>query len=234
MAASVLSKVSAQVAIYFEKAFEANQVSPVLRGFDNRKFANVLGYHARYFAAMSYWQLGSSFFKQAGDQGKGMNKAVAYLTVCVEKYTDAKPFAEACGGVYLSNFNTKYEEAKTMLAKAIDDNKKIYYEPNIPTAELPKPDPQNFVSLQSMSEEINARPQLDDKLRHVVPPAVRALQDELKNVLQAIVQTEFSKVAEKEEQMIGFLKQFGLPQVLHSMTSNNDVPDTVWVKIEDF
>ena len=51
----VLSKVSAQVAIYFEKAFEANQINPNLRSFDNRKFANVLGYHSKYFKAMAYW-----------------------------------------------------------------------------------------------------------------------------------------------------------------------------------
>ncbi len=93
-----------------------------------------------------------------------------------------------------------------MLAKAIDDNKKIYYEPSIPTNELPKPDPQNFVNLTPMNDEINQRPEVDEKLRHIVPPAVRALQDELKNMLQGIVQQEFSKVSEKDEQMTGFLK----------------------------
>ena len=67
-----------------------------------------------------------------------------------------------------------------------------------------------------------------------MPPAVRALQDELKNILQGIVQQEFSKVSEKDEQMTGFLKQFGLPQVLHSCSASNDVPDSVWTKIEEF
>jgi len=234
MAPAVLSKVAAQVAIYFEKAFEQNQVSPVLRSFDNRRFSNVLGYHARYFSATAYWQLGSTQFREAGTQGKGMNKAVALLTLCVEKYTDAKPYAEACGGAYLSNFNTKFQEAQTMLAKAIDDNKKIYYEKSIPTSELPKLDPQNFVNLLAMSDEVNQRPEIDEKLRHIVPPAVRAMQDELKQMLQAIIQGEFSKVAEKEEQMTAFLKQFGLPQVLHSFTASNDVPDAVWSKIEEF
>ena len=46
MNAGVLSKIAAQVSIYFGKAFEANQVNPNLRSFDNRKFANVLGYHS--------------------------------------------------------------------------------------------------------------------------------------------------------------------------------------------
>ena len=34
--------------------------------------------------------------------------------------------------------------------------------------------------------------------------------------------------------MNGFLKQFGLPESLHSLTSNTDVPDQVWSKIEEF
>lgn len=50
-----------------------------------------------------------------------------------------------------------------------------------------------------MNDEINQRPEIDDKLRHIIPPAVRALQDELKNMLQGIVQQEFSKVSEKDE-----------------------------------
>jgi len=234
MNASVLSKIAAQVAIYFQKAFDNNQVNAALRSFDNRKFANVLGYHSKYFLAQSYWHLGSAQYKTAEDEGRGMNKAVAYLTVCVQKFTEAKPFAEQCGGPYKSNFDAKFTEAQRMLAKATDDNKKIYYEPRVPIEELPAVDPQNFASMASMEAEINERAALDDKLRHVVPPAVRALQDELKNTLQQIIQTEFSKVAEKDEQMLGFLKQFGLPQVLHSITSSTDVPDDIWLKIEEF
>jgi len=41
-----------------------------------------------------------------------MNLAVAYLTLCNEKFTDAKPFAEACGGAYLQNFSAKFQEAQ--------------------------------------------------------------------------------------------------------------------------
>ena len=76
-----------------------------------------------------------------------MNLAIAYLTVSVEKFNEAKPFADALGGAYQSNFNGKQATAQETLAKAIDENKKIYYERNIPTAELQKPDPQNFVNL---------------------------------------------------------------------------------------
>ena len=116
-----------------------------------------------------------------------MALAIANLTVCVEKFNESKPYCDALGGAYQSNFQTKFAEAQQLLAKAIDENKKIYYEHNIPTSELAKPDPQNFVNLLQMNDEINVPPELDEKLRHIVPPAVRVLQDELKNVLQQII-----------------------------------------------
>ena len=31
-----------------------------------------------------------------------------------------------------------------------------------------------------------------------------------------------------------FLKQYGLPESLHTLTSNSDVPDAIWAKIEEF
>ena len=34
--------------------------------------------------------------------------------------------------------------------------------------------------------------------------------------------------------MTGFLKQFGLPGALHTLTAGTDIPDDVWSKIEEF
>jgi hypothetical protein len=34
--------------------------------------------------------------------------------------------------------------------------------------------------------------------------------------------------------MSGFLRQFNLPECLHSLTASSDVPDAVWIKIEEF
>ena len=55
---------------------------------------------------------------------------------------------------------------------------------------------------------------LDGKLRHLIPPAVRALQDELKQVLQGVIQEEFTKIQKCDEELGKFLGQFGLPQAL--------------------
>jgi len=55
MKPEMLSKICAQISVYFQKAYEANQVNPGLRAFENGNFANVLGYHAKYYLAMSYF-----------------------------------------------------------------------------------------------------------------------------------------------------------------------------------
>ena len=55
MKPEMLSKICAQISVYFQKAYEANQVNPGLRAFENGNFANVLGYHSKYYLAMSYF-----------------------------------------------------------------------------------------------------------------------------------------------------------------------------------
>jgi len=63
--AEKLAEVAAQVSVYFQKAFESNQVNIGLRQYDNGKFANILGYHARYFMALAYWQLAQGKYNAA-------------------------------------------------------------------------------------------------------------------------------------------------------------------------
>ena len=60
------------------------------------------------------------------------------------------------------------------------------------------------------------------------------MQEELKIMLQGVIQFEFSKVENYRFEMTEFLKNFGLPQSLHSLTADSDIPDAIWVKIEEF
>jgi len=66
--------------------------------------------------------------------------------------------------------------------KAIKDNKSVYYEKVVDANEINAPDLQNFVKL-NMVKDLNEACDLDERLRHLVPPQVRALIDELKNIL---------------------------------------------------
>jgi hypothetical protein len=176
------------VSIYFQKAFESNQINQNLRSFDTGKFANVLGYHAKYFFAMAYFQLAEAEYKEADKKAKGIGRAATYLKITVAKFDEAKPFVNALGGSYKANFDKKYIEVVALKDKCVSDNQTVYYEGEPEAASIPKPDAQNFVNMISVADEMNATPDLDSRLRHLIPPEVRKMQDEIRNVLQAIVQ----------------------------------------------
>lgn len=100
--------------------------------------------------------------------------------------------------------------------------------------QLKKPESQSFVKFDmSIIEELNRVSPLDEKMRHIVPPQVAALQEQLKNDLQGSLNHHFELVNQQENATRGFLSQNGLPQALHSICST-DIPDQMWVKIEDF
>lgn len=65
----------------------------------------------------------------------------------------------------------------------IQENKSIYYDAELPASECPKPDPNNFVKMVPIAALINELPAIDNQFRHLVPPAVRQMQDELKTIL---------------------------------------------------
>lgn len=194
-----LAKICAQTAIYFQKAFEANQVNPNLRAYYNGMFSNVLGYHAKYYAAMAYNLLADSQIAFVLDKAKECGKAVGMIRLAVAKFDEAKPFVNTLGGAYKANFDKTYAETVAKLNEFIQKNKTVYYESEPSIDELPKPDPQNFVKTISMAEVINAQPALDDQLRHLVPPAVRQMGEELKGMLQNIIQDQFSKIQTANE-----------------------------------
>ncbi len=50
---------------------------------------------------------------------------------------------------------------------------------------------QNFVKLDAVLEDLNGKIPFEDKLRHIVPPAVRVMQEELKNSLQDILNAQY-------------------------------------------
>jgi hypothetical protein len=140
MKPNVLAKIAAQVSVYFQKAFEANQSNQHLRAFDTGKFANILGYHAKYFQAQAYEKLAEGEYKLADEKAKGMGRAVTLLKMTTAQYDQAKPFVNLVGGAYKANFEKKFAEHLELKNKATEENKTVYYESEADPADVPKPD----------------------------------------------------------------------------------------------
>jgi hypothetical protein len=162
-----------------------------------------------------------------------MGRAVTMCKITAAKYEEAKPFVNLVGGSYKANFDKKYAELTALRNKAIEENKTVYYESEADVHDVPKPDAQNFVNLTSVQEQLMGN-EMDGKLRHLVPPQVRVMQDELRNCLQAIIQEQFSNIQKSNDQLQGFLKSCNLPMALQSLGAGQSVPDDVWAKIEEF
>lgn len=233
MAPTMVSKIAMQVAEYFKKAYEFSQVNNGLRTFDNQRFANVLKYHSLYFEAMAYYTLLDMGYKEANNKAKGMGRVAGLGKVTLSKFEACKQIVTSLGGAYAQNYNAKLKIAIELTEKAIKDNKSVYYEKVADAAEINAPDLQNFVKL-NMVKDLNEKVDLDERLRHLVPPQVRTLIDELKNILQNVITEEFNKIQKGEEQQVQFLRQFNLPDALFSITAGSEVPASVWAKIEEF
>ena len=191
MKANVLSKTAMQVSEYFKKAYELSQVNPGVKAYDNSKFTNILQYHTYYFEAMAYNVTAIEEYKKASDSGKGMGLAVAYFKKVKALMDNAKSVCQMIPSNYLENFNAKIKDIKNILEKAEKDNKTIYFE-SVPGG-VPRPDMQNFVKLEPVFEDLNSKLNLEDKLRHIVPPPVRGMQEELKNILQEIINQQYEQ-----------------------------------------
>ena len=76
-----------------------------------------------------------------------MGIATAYLRVASTKLNDANAFVAQAGAMYSTNLNNKSKEINTLLGKAHEDNKTVYYEKEPGARELPPLDPKNFVKL---------------------------------------------------------------------------------------
>ena len=59
--------------------------------------------------------------------------------------------------------------------KAINENKTIYFEKEMPIEQVPAPAAQNFVKMEAVMDNLQGKLAIEDKLRHIVPPQVRAM-----------------------------------------------------------
>lgn len=235
MKAPVLAKIAMQVADYFAKAYDLSQTNQGLKAYDSSRFSNIMHYHSLYFAAMAYSVLSVEEYKTATDKSAGMGRVVALLKKTVAELDRAKPVVATIPSNYQDNFNAKYADVCKLRDKALNDNKTIYFERETPQEQLPKPDLQNFVKLEPLLGDIlQGKLGIEEKLRHIVPPQVQAMQLEMKKKLQEVIDAQFAQEQRADAEQKRLLAQYGLPQALHAATSTTEIPPQLWEKIEDF
>ncbi len=78
--------------------------------------------------------------------------------------------------------------------------------------------------MEAVLENLNTKLAIEDKLRHIVPPEVRAMQSDLKNQIQDIINQNYEKETKNDQEIRQFLQGYGLPQALHAITATTEIP----------
>ena len=234
MKPAILSKIAMQVSDYFKKAYDLSQTNQALKAFDSGKFANIMHYHSLYFGAMAFLVLAEEEYKVANEKSNGMGKAVTLFKRTTIEFDKAKPVVATVPSNYQDNFNARYAAMCKSRDKAINENKTIYFERETEPEKLGPLDMQNFVKLEPTLDSLSGKLGIEDKLRHIVPPQVRAMQVEVKQKLQEVINQNFEAELKGEVDNNTFLNLYGHPQSIHAATSTTEIPPTLWEKIEDF
>lgn len=128
MAKKMQSSICAQIGTYFQQAYEDNQINPHLRAFENQHFANVLGYHSKYYNALAWSLLLDGQVEFVDKNSKECGKAVTIAKVALKKFDECVPFVNTLGGQYKQNFDKQLAETQSVAKRMMDENKKIYFD----------------------------------------------------------------------------------------------------------
>ena len=88
-----LPNMQAQVAAYYERAFEASQASQTLRTLQDSRFANTIGFLAKQQMGEAYELLAAKYQEVVDQQHKGHGDLITVLKIVLGKYREAQEFA---------------------------------------------------------------------------------------------------------------------------------------------
>lgn len=85
---------------------------------------------------------------------------------------------------YRDSYAKKAKQAEDLANMATEKAKNVFFEAIPPSNEIPIPDSKTFVKFdESIKPDFNQVPDINETLRHVVPPEVRKMQGEVRTQL---------------------------------------------------
>jgi hypothetical protein len=103
---------------------------------------------------MAYFVVAQEEFKTVNETAQGMGKVVGLFKCTAAIFDKAKQVVLTVPSNYQDNFNNKYAEICKLRDKAIQENKTIYFDREVPMDQIPKPDCQNFVKMEPVLDNI--------------------------------------------------------------------------------
>lgn len=170
-----------------------------IKRFNNGQFAGILEYHSKYFEASAWLVLGINRFTVAKDKGSNMGEAAGTIQHAYNLFNSMGPIINTIPNDYSDNYKKKLANAQQMMQKSQELAKTVFFEKIPEFKSIQIPDSKNFVKFDdSCKADLEQVPIMNETLRHIIPPEVRAMQSELKTHIQNTLDQNF-KTHEKSD-----------------------------------
>lgn len=178
-----------------------SQTNRAIKAFDKGRFAGILDYHDKYFEGSAWLVLGISRFQVAKEKGEAMGIAAGTATHAHELFQGMQGALTNIPADYAPNFNNKLKQSGDMAKMATDKAKNVFFEKVPDFNQITVPDMKNFVKFDATAkEELDKVPMMNETLRHVIPPEVRKMVEEIKQYLQNQIDQQYKFIETKTQE----------------------------------
>jgi programmed cell death 6-interacting protein len=227
-----IAKIAKAIAKLYGQAQSIASCAP-LTGNLSREYVDALVFHElSYRAACLYWQ---SFVDDelAKTTGQHYGRKVGRLRHAKGLLERALSIRGLRGEI-LERGRSLAASVAQALTEAERINLSVYIDRVPQIHEIPEPDDINMVVAKFPPPIDLASPIEGSRcLDRLVPPAVVALSNQYKEVLQALVNGESNKLASMNRDVFDGFNSMALPHKLHALGGESGVPEGLWAKIKE-
>ena len=227
MSGEILAKITYQLKSFFEDAAKYCSASKVL---SKGGYLTNTQFYVAYYNAIAHYYKGLQMKEVASENGSGMGIAEGHL----------KHSLNLLNGATTHDARTKdslSERLKTITSayKDVQEvNKNVYFEGCKDLKSLEKIDSKNFTLHRSIEVKLNEDYPGAENFEIFLPMEVRKLEGEFQQQANAVINQYFEELQKLSADEDDFLAQYGLPQAIYSMSSQEEVPEDLWKRVSEF
>lgn len=225
----LLAKLAMQAAKDYEVACGYSKVVGLEKTPNGRNLLGVMQFKEGAYRTNAYYWSALDQKKKCEESVTGMGKAVASIRKAMEHLDSLRKAEKTFPPEVVAEYKTLSDhcaEAKRVIESL---NNKLYHE-SVPSrpAEV---DAMPYGKPISIEKELDRPFEGKDVLSSKTPAGVRKLYEEYKKQVGAIIQEEFEVIREVEEQQTQVLKKHNLPNAIHAVSNDQNIPEDMWQRI---
>ena len=227
---ALLAKLSMQACVFYGKAYSLVSTPPVCTAADPKNFVAVLQFSEHFYMASSYYWMAMQYKLETEETTVGIGKAIANIRKAISYLDVLRSLEKSLSPAILTQYRETikhYTDQRTYLE---DQNNKIYHE-SVPS-KVDEIECMPFGQPTSIESELTKPFEGQETFARLVPPGVRALEDEYKTEVGNLMNDTFSISKQCDTVQDQFMAKHNLPSCLHAVSGEQEIPEDLWIRIK--